>query len=236
MRSRKGFTLIELLLAISLIGIVSTMLYSVFWGGIKMSYKSEAVKAVNQEAWLTIELISKELENAIVYNFENSYSDKSTFEGYRNRISFLLPVDGEIKSVSYYLIDTNAFNVFKTEIGATYQKNVEVRNSTEEEIKKQTLVRKEQSLMAYVLGGFVGDSDNEQIEIIATHLSSDGFTLEYGNAQASDDTSFTWDKKWVSNDLPVSVKLNLTFVSDSTNTIDVSKEIFLPAAQGMNVL
>ena len=119
-----AFTLIELLLGLSIFSVVSLCLYASFSTGIHLSRRSEKNNKIYREIRWALEQMSLDLENAVFYDFSNSYPGKLSFIGEDEKISFLLPSDEGLKVVSYYHMKPSESKIHQTLIGKTYSKNV----------------------------------------------------------------------------------------------------------------
>ena len=81
-----------------------TVVYSTFWGGLKLGQRSSHVHELYQEARWFLNGLSQELENMVLYNFERSYPDKVAFIGQETSIQLMLPTSDGLKVIRYYLI------------------------------------------------------------------------------------------------------------------------------------
>ena len=159
-RSILGFTLLEVLLGLTIFGMIAACVYSTFAGGIRLSRSAERQGKVYREARWALDVISKDLENMIPYDFSNSYKDRQAFEGSEDKITFFLPGKDGLRVVSYFLASDDPGAIYKIIIGRTYSKNVTVTNQDQAGgIRVDTLIRKERSFADYLNG----DQDRKSV-------------------------------------------------------------------------
>jgi len=78
--NRSGFTLIETMLAVLIVSLISTVLYSVFANGVKIWHRSNLVKP-EFEISIFLEQLENDIRNALSYN-------ESPFKGKVNSMEF----------------------------------------------------------------------------------------------------------------------------------------------------
>ena len=224
---QEAFTLVELLLGLVIFSIISMSIYGVFWGGIKLDSRAETQNQVFREVRMTFDLIEKELENMIFYDFSESHSERSSFSGEINRITFLTSGNDGVNAVSYYLEDPQAGVIVKTLLGDTYTKNVNVRNQIIESERANCLIREEKGLKEF-LGSTSSDSD--LVEIIAMHVKESGLRFYYGTSQEEQD-EVIWQERWDFDYLPSHIKVEIDFLlGGKTKTIKTfEKKIIVPS-------
>lgn len=222
-----GFTLIELLLGLGIFSIIIVMVYNVFWCGINISERSESQSSVFKQARWTLNLMNNEIEQAIAYDFSNSYEDLTAFVGTEDKITFIKADDHDLKVISYYLDDPANTHVHQTVIGQTHAKNVTVVFDEVEEERNQVLVRSENSLINYL-----NDNKNtEEVEVLAVNVKKDGINLSYGSQNESnlDAGNVEWKEEWIENMLPLAVRIKIEFINYETDQpISLVKNIMIP--------
>ncbi len=75
-KNNHAFTLIELLLGLSIFALIALSVYSVFWGGMRMTRKAKHLNPIYREMRLALDLLSVELENMVPYDFSGSTPQK----------------------------------------------------------------------------------------------------------------------------------------------------------------
>jgi len=224
---RNGFTLIELLLGLTIFAIVSLCIYGTFWGGIKVDNSAEQQNKIYREVRWSFDVMSKELENMLLYNFSNSYPEKSSFSGSENRVQFVVGSSDGLKVVSYYLVDPEDDQVFKVVMGDVFSKNIRVDTGSRSDIRINYLVREEIDFIDF-LNEASGDVETE---IIAMSVKEDGLKFSYGFVQGEESSDFAWEDEWQNKYTPSHVKITIDFVSSGKNQIvkSLSKELLIPS-------
>ena len=232
LRSKKSFTLIELLLGLSIFAIIGSLIYSTYSAGIRVSRKAERDGDVFREVRWTYDLMERDLENAIFFDFSSSYEGRVSFSGSSNQFTCFIGSDQGIRVVTYALMMPDFGEVETTIVNETTQGNVDILESVTEEGNSQYLVRKEISLLEYLQ-----DSEErveDSVEIIATHIQQGGMALEYASRQ-EESQEIVWQGSWSNNALPPAVQIELTFVAparsqkETDKTFRFSKKVLIPA-------
>lgn len=234
--NRQAFTLIELILGLSLLTVVMLTIYSVFWGGIRLGYKSESAQDIYRQAYMSLDLMTRELENMVRYSFKESYPEKSAFKGSKDRITFLSPTPEGLKAISYYLLAEDYGTVHKTIVNYNaYKKNtrVSLRDPTAEATK--ILVRQEREFARYVNDDGKEDklADDDGLEVIAIRVKADGLRFSYGSMETAEEGgpgTYTWLEEWNGNELPLGIKIDLELVTpeESEKVVQFTKEVLIP--------
>ncbi|MBZ0166263.1 MAG: prepilin-type N-terminal cleavage/methylation domain-containing protein [Candidatus Omnitrophica bacterium] len=235
-RSRQAFTLIELILGLSLLTVVMLTIYSVFWGGIRLGYKAESAQDIYRQAYWSLDIMTRELENMVRYSFKESYPEKSCFIGAKDKITFISPTPDGLKIIRYYLLAEDYGTVHKTIVNYnSYKKNVRVseRDHTAEATK--ILVRQEMDFARYVNEDGAEDklTDDDDLEVIAVRVKADGLRFSYGSMESSEEGgagAYTWLEEWGSTELPLGVKIELDLVApeESEQVVHFTKEALIP--------
>ena len=228
LRSHKAFSLLELLLGLLIFSIVSASIYSVFWSGIRLDKRSKSQNRIFREARWTFMLMEKELGNSLLYDFSNSYPDTVSFVGETDRIAFLASNDGKMKVIKYYLQPASETNIFQVIIGNVYSKNVTVRNESSDSLKTSYLMREEISFSDFLNDNT--DKENNK-EIIASHIKSDGLRFYFGIADKEDSNNIDWDENWSFKYSPSHIKIEIDFLSEGKEEIvkTFTKKILIPS-------
>lgn len=227
---RWGFTLIEFLLALSIFAVVAAAIYSTFSGGIRLSRSSQVQNKIYREARWSFEEMSKDLENAIPYDFSGSYPDKRALWGEHRKISFILPTGQGLKVVSYYLEKPEEGSILKTIVGKRHSRNMAVTTQSQSNSRVYYLVKEEMDFVDYLSGGLKAKSN---IEILSTNVKEDGLTFSYGYLQDEQQKNIDWVGEWPESYIPAAVRVNIDFIPDGENTGAMSfrRDIFIPTGQ-----
>lgn len=234
-QGQQGFTLVELILGLSLLSVVMLTLYSVFWGGIRLGYKTDASQEIYRQAYWTLDVMGKEIENLVKYTFSESYENKFCFVGQPHKITFMSATPEGLKAVSYFLISEDYGTLHKTIVNyKAYKKNVRVDIRHYEGEPAQILVRREVTFADYV-----SQTDDEEIEtdddleVIAVGVKPEGLSFTYGSmgeAQEGEAANLTWLDEWQSNELPLSVNVKLDLIppDEPEQIASFENEVLIP--------
>lgn len=220
---RRGFTLIELLLGVSIFSIISLTLYSVFFAAMKVQKQSISHEDLVYQMSLGLETIGRDLENAVGYNFANSYPKLKAFDGAQDRVTFILASPEGLQFVSYYIEKADRGERHQIKIGAHSSKNVAVTQKVTQAEETYHLIRSIQPFVDYV------NAAQERIEtrIICRGVKSDGLKFSFG-AMNPDSHERSWQPAWSFNVIPALVKITLQAHSGG-QTIELLKEVLNPA-------
>jgi len=220
---RSAFTLIELLLGLSIFAMIAVSVYSTFSGGILVNARSQKQNHLYREIRWSMDVMAKELENMVAYDFSGSYPEKKYFIAEDKKISFLLATDDGLKMVSYYLMAPHNTRVHKILIGRTDARNVSQTFSRRQGIDAEYLVREEVDFADYVAENVIRE---ENIEIIAVNVKAKGLEFTY-NFSGDKDEGFEQAKE---DKIPAAVRISIDFLSDDADEKEsaVSKSVVLP--------
>ena len=232
---RRAFTLIELLLALSIFAVVAVCVYGTFWAGVKLNQRSEGETAAYHQIRLALDLMSVDLENAVPYDFTNSYPDKVAFAGEKDAVTFLLAAGKGLKVVRYYLASPQGGSVHKVIVGAAHERNVDaVVDFREQEVVLRDLVREEWDFPEYVSG--VTGKDHAA-EVIASNVGENSLKFFYGYSvspaggeDAQPDDTYEWRAEWTQGDIPLMVRIEMDFflAGPAQRLITMRKDVFIP--------
>jgi len=227
-RSIKAFTLIELLLGLSIFSIIALCVYSTFSGGIRLAGISQDQTKIYRDIRLTLNLIEKELENAVGYDFSGSYPEIPAFKGDSDQITFLLGSDEGLKAVSYYLVPPESGTIHKILIGKTHSKNIAIDMDYRQETSAHYLVRKERSFADYVNND---RDENAEVEIISMEVERDGIQFRFGYEESEADGTLSWTNNWDSKGIPRFVTVEINFILDEKKDriFTVKKDMVIPS-------
>ncbi len=223
-----GFTLIEMLLGLAIFSVIVLCLYSVLSGGIRLSRFSEKNGNVYREARWVLLSMADELERMVPYDFERSYTDRSSFAGSKDQITFILPAKDGLKVISYYLGTPDWGTVSGTRIGQTYSKNVNVTIKNETSERVNYLFRKERDLRDYLSGD---PDDKAAIEIMSTNIKKDGLRFSFGYIESEENQVQSWRDSWTKNYIPSNVQVEVDFLADEEkqSVLSLKRLILIPS-------
>jgi hypothetical protein len=213
-----GFTLLEILLTTILFCFVGVMVYSIFSAGIRIEARSSRVFTILREGRLAMGLISREVENAFVYDFSVSDPNSVSLTGDPDRIRFLLPSDNGVQRVEYFLGIPNLGEHTPEVVGRC---------------RPQLLVRRQTALAdAFPAGKNTGED-----EIIAAGLAAGSLHFEYGAFTGGESSAgggaslLVWQRSWRAKELPAVVRVMFSFKGEDLpqgQDIPMSRDIVLP--------
>jgi prepilin-type N-terminal cleavage/methylation domain-containing protein len=207
----RGFTLLELLLGISLFSVVAVCIYSTFWAGVKLSRRSENEGGSYREAHWALEIMAKDMENTVPYDFSSSYPGKTAFEGGENKITFMTSSQDGLKAVSYYLVSPEETRIHQVVVGAVHRKNVGVTVRDERARRPYCLVREERDFVDFLQGGPDGGGTSE---VMASNMQEDGLKFSFGYLKEGEDRLYVWKDTWQNPYPPRAVRVEMDFFID----------------------
>jgi len=208
--SAYGFTLIEVILAMMIFSIMSLSLFGVFSNGIKINERVQNQTDVHREVVWSFERISRDLENAVPYDFGSSYSERRAFEGDHKSFTIILAVETGLKVIRYSLYTPEKGHVSTTVIGETIKNNVDIIASLYSFENNQFLVREEWDFIEYLQSSQEGG----ELEILSPHIKSDSLEIFYSYKDNEDSDDITWNETWDDKDklkLPWGIRMKMTF-------------------------
>ncbi len=233
--SRRAFTLVELLLALSIFSMVAVCVYGTFWAGVKLNQRFEGETAAYHQIRLALDLMSVDLENAVFYDFTNSYPREAAFTGEKDVVTFFLATGKGLKVIRYSLESSQGGNVHKVVVGATYERNVNTFvDYRVEEVKLCNLVREEWDFPEYV-SGVTGE--NHAVEIIADNVGENSLKFFYGymvspagGEDSRTDDTYEWRAQWTPGDIPLMVRVEMDFLlaGAAQRMITTRKDVLIP--------
>ncbi len=229
MKSRRGFTLIEVILGLSIFSLVAMAVYSIFSSGIKLSEKAKSESEIFREARWTLELMAKDLENMVAYDFAGSYPERAPFTGSHQKIDFIIPTPKGLRHVGYYLKSAPETKIHQVLVGDRHARNVRVDIEQEEGQAPQYLVREEQDFVDYLNNKSALEED---IEVMATHVKTDGLRFFYSFLEGSEESqNYVYKEDWGQDYLPLHVRMEIDFYQQDkkiTQLIPLRREVLIP--------
>ncbi|MBI5150013.1 MAG: prepilin-type N-terminal cleavage/methylation domain-containing protein [Candidatus Omnitrophica bacterium] len=227
-KSSRAFTLIELVLALSIFAVVAVCVYGTFWSGINLSRRAESEGAVYHQMRLAFDLMSAELENAVFYDFSDSYPEQTAFEGEAGQVTFLTAARDGLKVVRYHLAAPQEGRVHQVMIGKTFKRNVSTLADYREEGGRLYDLIREQWDFAEYLSGIAGEDHQE--EIVATGITADGLKFSFGylpeGKEKEDANGYEWHDKWTHSYIPLMVRIEMR--ARQPRAVGMSKNVFIP--------
>ena len=211
----RGFTLIEVILAVALIAIVGTAVYATFSAGLMTNKRSKQQSDMGKEMFWTFDLISRECEQMVPYDFSGSYENKKVFVGEDHKIQFLLPTKDGLKIIRYYLANPAEGHIHKVIVGERYAKNVSFTNIFTKGKRVEYLIRESIDFRDYL----TEDNPTGEAEVISSSVMSDGFKFTYSFGSPEDI-------------LPQTVTMDVEFLNNENTgrSITLSRKIVIPTS------
>lgn len=224
-RADRGFTLVELLLGLGISCVVMACVYGTFWAGVKLSHRFERGNSDHRQIRLAFDLISRELENMLPYDFSNSYPDRRAFEGGEERIAFLAASPEGLKVVSYHLIPKQTGKIHKVMIGGVFKRNVDMVIQNENGLRAYDLVREETDFVDYL-----NAAPPQLTEVIAGNVKEKSLKFSFGYLEDVKTQSYLWKNEWHNGDLPLAVRLEMEFLpsEQSDTAVTMERKILIP--------
>jgi len=227
----QGFTLIEVLLGLMVFSIIALTLYNTFWLGLKIDRRSNEINQGYQEARLAFELISRDLENAVRYDFSASLPSAVSFEGSSTQMSFLSVSSGAISRIRYYLTVPEQSQAARMII-AQRLKQWKSTAVTSKQLPIDFMMRQEMDLAEFL----AKKKDSSPGEIIAAGLQKGSLKLSYGSLKRDAQhrvlmpKQIEWMDRWKSRRLPNAVRVQITLFDQQSpkQGVVLKREVYLP--------
>lgn len=227
MLSKKAFTLLEVLLSVCLVSIILTCVYATFWGGLRLNAQADRDSRIYREVRWSFDVIKKDLENMVTYDFTNSYPDRVSFVGKDDEIVFMVSSPEGLKFVRYYVSSEPQGKIHKVLIGQTYKRNIDMAvESGVTSYKKAFLMREESPFVDFL----TNSTENQKQEVVSDQVRDNSLSFEFGEIKEESSSDVTWSKEWQQPKLPQEVKVTLDFIlgKNSTQVLTLTKDIILP--------
>jgi type II secretory pathway pseudopilin PulG len=227
-RSLTGFTLVEVLLGFLIFSVLALVLYSTFFSGLKIQKRSNEQGAMHHQLKMTLDMITRELEQSIHFDFSNLSPSLKSFEGAARQITFLtIDKEGVIKRISYYLEDKDKVHIYQTLIGQHSQNNVSVVNKKSEDVPLVVLMRREEPFVDVLSGR---PSSDLREEVLLDHIQRNSFSFLYAYLEPAKAESLSWQDVWDKDYLPSGIRIRLMLIplNENEKSITVQKDIYNP--------
>lgn len=211
----KGFTFIELIIALTIFAIIALGIYSTFSTGLNTWRRGEDANRLEQEARWALDKMAKELQDAIIYNYGQSYPDTQLFLGEKDKISFLTLTYSfstklsEIKRITYSLEVPEYGTIYKTQMGTRGKRPSRIlAHYGQSEASLNSLQRKEETLVQSLQSQ---EQSSIKSEALTSLVKSDGLLFSYAFKEMEEaGETITWKEKWEdSAKLPKGIKITL---------------------------
>ena len=179
--------------------------------------------------------MSVDLENAVLYDFTNSYPEKTAFTGENDVVTFFLAAGKGLKVIRYYLDSPREGSVHKVVVGARHDRNVDTLvDYREQEVRLRDLVREEWDFPEYV-GGVI--AKDHAAEVIATDVREDSLKFSYGSLLSTAGSEgnktadvYEWREAWTESYIPLMVRIEMDFLltGPAPRMITMRKDVFVP--------
>ncbi len=230
--SHRAFSLLELLLALSIFVVVAVCVYGTFWTGARLSDRSKEEYQTYHQIRLALDTIGTDLENAVFYDFTNSYPGKTAFEGKEDAVTFLTISKDALRVIRYSLKSIERDHIHRVVIGRSSARNVTtIANYREQGMRLSRLVREEWNFIDYVSGAREIDSETIAVDIKENSLKFVfGYLPGEGKEKNKADDLYEWHPRWLRPYLPRMVRVQMDFfvAGREQRTISVHKDVFMP--------
>jgi len=223
-----AFTFVELLLGFLIFSVVVLVLYSTFFSGLKIQKRANNDGAMAHQVKMTLDMMTGELQEAIHFDFSNAAPALTSFEGTKDRVSFLTTgKDGAIKRVSYYVTDKDKVRILKTLVGNRYQKNVSAAYINQKKVQCIVLMRSEELFIDFVSGK---KSSSAREETLLDNIQKNSFKFFYADL-APDQSSLIWNNVWDETYIPAGIRLEMTLVplQEKEKPMEIKKDFYIPS-------
>ena len=227
--SLTGFTLIEILLGLTIFSIIAVSLYSTFSSGIQLSRRSDDSGRIYREATLIFDRLATDLQSAQYYSFDNSYPQLLAFAGAGDQLTFFVPSEKGLRSVSYFLRDPQNDFVYKTIIAKRSARPQTIISNFEEKESRDLLVREERPFVDFLQQSPEPSPDRE---ILSSRIQEGSLKFSYAYLKKQGEALETvWQDSWSLHYPPSGVRVTLTFVNSekSKGPVTLTRDLFIPA-------
>ncbi len=221
--SKSGFTLVELLLGVAIFSIIALTVYSVFFAALKVQRHSIRHEEMVYQMSLALESMARDLENAVGYNFANSYPKIKAFDGSGDKITFIQSSADGLRFVSYYIEKAEQGERHTVKIGEHSDKNVTVTEERSQREDVYQLIRKTQPLV----DGLNVSDQNTETRIVCRHVKPGGLKFAFGSVNPDSRERF-WQSAWSFNVIPALVRIDLS-ASSTERTVELRKDVLNPS-------
>ncbi len=228
LKKNRGFTLVEFLLSLYIISIIALCLYSTFSQGMKLNARSRQHNGLYRQANIAMGLISKDLQNAVLYDFTNSYPDKKDFQGEANSLAFFIPTADGLHFVRYYLVASSREEKEAVIIANRQTHNHEIIQTEEMGQGRGNYLIREEGPFADYINGPLGQESRR--EIICKEIKKGGLRFTYGDRQKRKSDSETINAVWERKGIPTQITLEMDFQPSGANPdgLTLKRKIFIP--------
>ncbi|MCX5681507.1 MAG: prepilin-type N-terminal cleavage/methylation domain-containing protein [Candidatus Omnitrophica bacterium] len=228
LHAESGFTLIEFLLGFLIFSIILVVLYSTFFSGMKIEERSLGDAATYSQVKMSLDIMGRELERAVHFDFSSFSPEMKSFTGNKNKISFLIPAKDGVRRVTYYLKNKEKVKIHKILIGGHYKKNVSVTNITVKEEDVVCLMRSEEAFADFVAEGA---SSTAAEEVLFDNVWRDSFKISYAYLDdKGEKPKLVWKNAWDKDYIPCGIRFEMTLVPfrQGEPIMNVKKDVYVP--------
>ena len=234
LRSSRAVTMVELILAMTIGALVLASVSAAFHSGLLIDGRLKQQGGIDQEIYWSLDRLSRDLENAVFYDFSGSYPDQLAFRGEQAQVTLLIPTDDGLKAVRYFLEEEQKGKVTQTLI--KHRKHKAGESFTIGDISEDravSLVREVISFAAF-LAGEQGEKkeDNDGREILSRHAKAGGLRFSFQAKKDGASLSKDWVDEWNTAVLPRKVRFEIKFIHEGMKdkSYEITRDILLPAA------
>jgi type II secretion system protein J len=224
--NHQAFTLLELLLGILIFSIIGMAVYAVFASGVLLSQRSENRGATLRDGRMALDLMARDLENMVEYNF---FSDDfpGSFRGFADEIAFLLPTEKGLRWVRYVLKEPMMTRIHQTLIGSRSAQNVNMTFENHEADRLRYLIRQEFSFTETPFDVGVGNQgereDDFHEEVILMTVKPGGLQFQFGFVEGETTLRYFWKETWENQSgIPANIRLDFVLADTREGEQDVN--------------
>lgn len=234
-KAKAAFTLVEVLLGLIVAGIIGTIVYQVFWSGVRLQRQLKQRHDNYIELLLADQVMTRDFANAISIDLSISYPDVQAFDGKKTSVSFWTVGEQGIKRVRYYGGLLNFGKATATIIGGRIDNPRGIRAGGKN-LPIEFLLRQELSVSE-----FSNDlKPSTTAQIVAAGLTKGTFNCRYGTIErreSSEEPTIKFRDTWASNELPdlVRCSLNVYDAQNPKRKTNFVRDFYLPPIDRMSV-
>ncbi|MFA6378967.1 MAG: hypothetical protein WCX16_04200 [Candidatus Omnitrophota bacterium] len=229
LKKKHAFTFVEILLGFLIFSVVTLVLVSTFFSGLKIQQRANDDGAMYHQVKMALDMMTQELEQAIFFDLSNLAPNLKSFEATAKQISFLIAdKNGGIKRISYYLEDKEKIHIYKTLLGQHYEKNVSVVDIKSEKIPSVAFMRSEEAFVDFVS---TKRSPTIQQEVLLDNVQRDSLKFSYAYLQpAEEKASLSWQGVWDKEYIPAGVRFEMILVplKKKEALVTIKKDVYIP--------
>ncbi|NLE65587.1 MAG: type II secretion system protein [Elusimicrobia bacterium] len=203
---RAGFSLVETLLGVLIFSIVASGLGGVLLGALDLNRQVRSLHERYQSVRLALDLMTRDLENALPYEFSFSPESKTPFWGLGDQMVFFIPSEEGIQEVRYSQGPWDLGQVKKTLI--RHVKDVrDIFDETKDAEEIRYLLRTRVPLVDKLRD----PEETGRTQVLVSGLKEEGLRLRYGRIDRSGASPrVTFQEEWREKGFPSVVRVEFS--------------------------